>query len=99
MSDLAGATLLLKMKEALSAEEYRTLKEATDKLRAAGQGNRNRVTADDIVERILSFDKNKTGKVTKEDLPERMQYLIEKGDTNKDGALDKEEIKQLAAVL
>jgi len=54
---------------------------------------------DDIVERILSFDKNKDGKVTKEELPERMQNLIEKGDTNKDGALDPAEIKALAAKL
>jgi hypothetical protein len=50
---------------------------------------------DDIVERIMSFDKNKKGKVTKEDLPERMQHLIALGDTNKDGALDRDEIKKL----
>src|SRR5262249_38739526 len=52
-----------------------------------------------VVERILSFDKNKDGKVTKDELPERLQYLIEKGDTNKDGALDREEIQKLATDL
>src|SRR5262249_42739112 len=57
------------------------------------------LSVDAIVERILSFDKNKDGKVTKEELPERMQDLIAKGDTNKDGALDKDEIKQLATKL
>jgi len=54
-----------------------------------------RLSADDIVERILSFDKNKDGKVTKDELPERMHHLITLGDTNKDGALDREEIKKL----
>jgi hypothetical protein len=54
---------------------------------------------DDIVDWIMSFDKDKKGKVTKDDLPERMQYLIEKGDTNKDGALDRDEVRALAAKL
>jgi EF hand domain-containing protein len=63
-----------------------------------GRGGR-RLTADDIVERIMSFDKNKDGKITKDELPERMQDLIARGDTNKDGALDQEEVKKLAADL
>jgi Spy/CpxP family protein refolding chaperone len=63
-----------------------------------GRGGRG-LTADQIVERLLSFDKNKDGKLTKDELPERMQDLVAKGDTNKDGALDKDEIKALAAKL
>jgi hypothetical protein len=55
------------------------------------------ISVDDIVARVLSFDKDKKGKVTKNDLPERMQFLIDLGDTNKDGALDPEEIRALAA--
>jgi hypothetical protein len=58
---------------------------------------RARIGVDDIVERIMSFDKNGDGKVTKEELPERMRFLIGLGDTNKDGALDRDEIKKLAA--
>jgi hypothetical protein len=54
---------------------------------------------DDVVERIMAFDKNKDGKVTRDELPERMQFLIELGDTNKDGALDRDEIKKLAVRL
>ena len=37
------------------------------------------LTVDQIVERIMAFDKNKDGKVTKDELPERMQDLIAKG--------------------
>jgi hypothetical protein len=57
------------------------------------------LSVDDIVERIMAFDKNKDGKVTRDELPERMQFLIELGDTNKDGALDRDEVKKLAARL
>jgi hypothetical protein len=53
------------------------------------------VSVDDLVERIMAFDKNKDGKVTKDELPERMQFLIELGDLNNDGALDRDEIKKL----
>src|SRR4051794_40741049 len=61
-----------------------------------GQGPRG-VPADDLVERVMAFDKNKDGKVTREELPERMHHLIEQGDTNKDGALDRDELRALAA--
>jgi hypothetical protein len=57
------------------------------------------LSVDQIVDRIMSFDKNKDGKITKDELPERLQNLIEKGDTNKDGALDKDEVKALATKL
>jgi hypothetical protein len=53
------------------------------------------ISVDDIVERIMSFDKNKDGMVTRDELPERMQFLIDRGDTNKDGALDRDEIRKL----
>src|SRR5215472_9363804 len=55
-----------------------------------------RISVDDIVERIMAFDKNKDGKVTRDELPERMHDLIIRGDTNKDGALDRDEIRRLA---
>jgi hypothetical protein len=53
----------------------------------------------DVVERIMAFDKNKDGKVTKDELPDRMHHLLEQGDGNKDGALDKDEIGKLATRL
>src|SRR5262249_20855257 len=52
-----------------------------------------------IVERLMVFDRNSDGKVTAEELPERLHHLIAMGDTNKDGALDREEIRTLASTL
>jgi hypothetical protein len=53
------------------------------------------ISVDDIVERIMAMDKNKDGKITRDELPERMQFLVDLGDTNKDGALDRDEIRNL----
>jgi len=53
--------------------------------------------SDEMLARILSFDKDEDGKLTKDELPERMQGLIERGDTNGDGVLDKEELAKVAA--
>jgi hypothetical protein len=54
------------------------------------------LSVEDIVERIMSFDKNGDGKVTRDELPERLHGLITRGDLNKDGALDRDEIRKLA---
>jgi hypothetical protein len=61
-----------------------------------GEPGLGRLGADDVVERIMALDKNKDGKVTRDELPERMHDLIARGDTNKDGGLDKDEVKKLA---
>ena len=52
-----------------------------------------------MVERLTSFDATKDGKLTKDELPERMQDLIAKGDENKDGVLGRDEIRKLAEEL
>jgi hypothetical protein len=57
------------------------------------------ITVEQIVERIMAHDRNNDGKITMDELPERMQHLIAMGDTNKDGALDKEEVQKLASTL
>ena len=105
LTDLARSDLLLKMKEVLSEQEFKQFKGDLDRpagfadvrgRRGAGFGGDRGLTVDQMVERILSFDKNKDGKITKDELPERMQNLIAHGDTNKDGALDADEVKKLA---
>jgi len=49
----------------------------------------------DFIERIKGFDQNNDGKITKDEMPERMQAMIERLDTNKDGAIDNKELDAL----
>jgi Ca2+-binding EF-hand superfamily protein len=50
----------------------------------------------DMVERLMRMDANGDGKVTKEEMPERLQRLLERMDANGDGAVDKEEGQKAA---
>ena len=95
LAELAGARLLLKMKDIVGSEEFAKLRQAVEQSR----GGPERLNAESIVEHIMSFDKNKDGKISKDELPERMQDLMEKGDANQDGFLDKDEIKKLATEM
>jgi hypothetical protein len=49
-----------------------------------------------IVTRLLSFDRNGDGRLTLDELPERMESVLARGDINRDGALDAGEIRRLA---
>jgi Spy/CpxP family protein refolding chaperone len=51
-----------------------------------------------FVERMMAFDKNKDGKLTKDEITdERLLRLFDKIDTNKDGVVTKEELEAYAA--
>ena len=50
----------------------------------------------DVTERLMSFDANADHRVTRDELPERMQGLVARGDKNADAALDSDEIHALA---
>jgi len=51
-----------------------------------------------VVERMMAFDKNKDGKITKEEVTEeRAQRVFTRADANKDGVVTKEELTALAA--
>ena len=49
-----------------------------------------------FVERMMGLDKNKDGKLSKDELPERMQLMFERADENQDEVLDKSELQKLA---
>jgi hypothetical protein len=51
---------------------------------------------EDVVSRMMSFDRNSDGKVQKAELSERMYNLMSRGDADHDGALDRTEILTLA---
>jgi cytochrome c peroxidase len=48
-----------------------------------------------MVERLVSFDGNADHRISREELPERMQAFIARGDKNADAALDLDEIRSL----
>src|SRR5438067_1710743 len=53
-----------------------------------------------IVTRMMAFDKNKDGKLTKDEVTDaRLHRLFDRADANKDGVVTKEELMTLAAQL
>ena len=48
-----------------------------------------------VIERLVSFDVDADHRVSRDELPERMQGLVARGDRNADAALDAEEILAL----
>jgi hypothetical protein len=55
-----------------------------------------KVSPDEVVARLMSFDSNRDGKIAVNELSERMQGLVARGDRGGDGALDAAEIRSLA---
>ena len=49
-----------------------------------------------LMERLRNLDKNNDGKWSKDELPERFQEQFDTLDANKDGSLDREELRGLA---
>jgi cytochrome c peroxidase len=53
--------------------------------------------SDPVTERLLSFDSNADHRISRHELPERMQGLVARGDRNADAALDSNEIRDLVS--
>jgi hypothetical protein len=51
---------------------------------------------DEMVARVMSFDRDGDGKVARVELAERMEGLIEQADASGDGALDEAEVRKMA---
>ena len=51
---------------------------------------------DDVVARLMSFDRNNNGTIEKDELAERMYTVMDRGDANGDGCLDRNELMKLA---
>jgi len=49
----------------------------------------------DFASRLMAFDKNENGKVEKDELPTRMQRVMDNLDKNKDNVLDQSELDEL----
>ena len=55
------------------------------------------VSPDDVVTRLMTFDQNNDGRIAVGELSERMRPLVARGDKNGDSALDRTEIRTMAA--
>jgi len=51
---------------------------------------------DRLVARLMSFDRDRDGRIVKEELFERMEGLVAQGDASADGVLDEAEIRAMA---
>lgn len=49
-----------------------------------------------FLKRMMSLDRNGDGKITKDEMPERMQAMLKRADANGDGAIDKKEAESIA---
>jgi EF hand len=59
-------------------------------------GKRNTETVDEFIAKMMAFDANKDGKLTKEELTDtRLHALFDRADTNKDGIVTREELEAL----
>ena len=94
----ARRELLEELKGTLSESDLKVFKEELDRipLMPPIPANARQVPTDELVQRLMGFDKNADGLISKDELPERMHALFEQGDTNRDGFLDLQEIKRLA---
>ena len=64
-----------------------------------GRGENQAATGaspDELLQTLMAFDKNNDGKLQKDEVPDRMQGLFTRGDTNNDGILTAAEIRALA---
>lgn len=50
-----------------------------------------------FADHMLLFDKDNDDQVAREELPNRMRPMLDRGDENSDGALDRDELERLAA--
>jgi hypothetical protein len=64
--------------------------------RSFWRGRARADVSDELVKTLMSFDRNGDGKLERSEVPERMQGLFDRADTNKDGFLTPEEIRTLA---
>ena len=65
-----------------------------------GPGERGEARPPDsaeLVKTLMAFDANGDGKLSKAEVPERMQGLFDRADADKDGVLTAEELNKLAA--
>ena len=66
----------------------------------AGNRQLKNYASSSVVTRMMAFDKNKDGKLTKDEVTDvRLHRLFDRADANKDGVVTREELMALAATM
>ncbi len=58
-------------------------------------GRRGGPSSDRTIKRVMSNDKNEDDRLTKDELPGPMRWLLTEADTNNDGAIDRVEVEEM----
>ncbi len=64
--------------------------------RMGGPGGSSGAISEEMVTTLMDLDKNGDGKLTKDEAPERLQGLFDRGDINNDGSLNRDELTKMA---
>ncbi len=64
--------------------------------RGGGEGDGRGPGGGNMVERMMRFDQDGDGKISREEAPERMRQRFDRMDSNGDGVIDEDEIKAMA---
>ena len=92
----AAMLVLIASATAASAQEVRNVPTTrTIDVSTGFTRSETRVSPDQVVARLMVFDRNGDGRVATAELSERMHALVTRGDTSGDGALDGSEIRAL----
>lgn len=60
-------------------------------------GGQTTSDADDLADTLMAFDRNSDGQLTRDEVPERMQGIFDRVDTDKNGHVTRDEIRASAA--
>jgi hypothetical protein len=96
--DEARKVLLTQMKQVLTASQFAQFSEEIDRRGPPPprRGTTRGVSIDRLVDHVMSFDKDKDGKVTRDELPDRLHYLFEKSGGEKNGSLTRAQVAAIA---
>ena len=61
-----------------------------------GRSGAPAASADELIDTLMSFDRNGDGKLDRAEVPDRFQGLFDRADANKDGSLTRDELQQSA---